>query len=88
MSQSTLVPESATILAVDDVEASRYAVARTLKIAGFTVLEAATGTQALEMARQRPDLIVLDIRLPDIRDSRSAAGSGRTRRRPRSPSST
>ena len=35
--------------------------------AGFEALEAATGTDALECAtRQRPSLVVLDVRLPDL----------------------
>ena len=54
-----------TILYVDDTEAQRYAVSRVLKRAGFRVLEAATGRQALEMA-VGPDLIILDVNLPDV----------------------
>ena len=55
-----------TILHVDDDEANRYAVTRSLVKAGFTVTEAADGTTALRLAAGRPDLIILDVRLPDI----------------------
>ncbi|HEU4829102.1 MAG TPA: response regulator [Gemmatimonadales bacterium] len=55
------------LLIVDDTEANRYAVARHLRANGFTVREAATGRDALaEVERETPDMIVLDIRLPDI----------------------
>ncbi len=55
------------ILHVDDNEGSRYAVTRTLILAGFEVGEAVTGLQALEMARDtQPDLVLLDVHLPDI----------------------
>ncbi len=55
-----------TILLVDDNDAQRYAVAKTLKSSGFKVLEASTGKQALEKARMGIDLVILDINLPDI----------------------
>lgn len=60
------VTNKTTILVVDDNEANLYAVSRTLRTAGFNVLEAATGTQALEMANRKPDLVILDVLLPDI----------------------
>ncbi|MGC4030503.1 MAG: response regulator [Tepidisphaeraceae bacterium] len=54
------------ILHVDDDEANRYAVTRSLRRAGFDVTEAATGGDALRQVQQKPDLIILDVRLPDI----------------------
>jgi signal transduction histidine kinase len=55
------------ILNVDDTEAARYAKSRVLARAGFRVIEAATGTEALEMAqREMPHLVLLDVKLPDI----------------------
>lgn len=54
------------ILNVDDYEAGRYASSRVLRQAGFAVVEAATGADALKLALQRPDLIVLDVHLPDM----------------------
>jgi PAS domain S-box-containing protein len=57
----------ATILNVDDNEGSRYSKARILRSAGFTVLEAGTGDGALRMAtEQLPDLLLLDVHLPDM----------------------
>src|SRR5581483_9869231 len=44
----------------------RYSVARRLRDAGFHVIEAGTGAEALRLARQDPVLITLDINLPDI----------------------
>ncbi len=55
------------ILNVDDDEGSRYAVSRVLERAGFEVGEAASGEEALLIARrERPDLVLLDVNLPDI----------------------
>ena len=55
------------ILVVDDNEAGRYAVGRVLRQAGFEVTEAGTGGEALRRAtRDQPDLVLLDVRLPDI----------------------
>ena len=57
---------SPTILYVDDTEAQRYAVSRVLRRAGFEVTQASSGHQALEMSASGPDLVVLDVNLPDI----------------------
>jgi signal transduction histidine kinase len=58
---------SATILNVNDDDATRYLSTRTLKMAGYQVLEASTGEEALLLAeRERPDVVVLDVKLPDI----------------------
>jgi PAS domain S-box-containing protein len=57
----------ATILVVDDTEAIRYAKVRTLRRAGYSVLEAADGGGALALAAEaRPVLVLLDVKLPDI----------------------
>lgn len=55
-----------TILNVDDTEAQRYATSRVLRHAGFDVLEAETGQKALERILDRPDLVILDVNLPDM----------------------
>src|ERR1700746_3489664 len=55
-----------TILHVDDTDAQRYAIARVLRHAGFEVLEARTGQQALDIVKRLPDLVILDVNLPDI----------------------
>ena len=51
---------------VDDNPASLYSTSRILRSAGFEVIEATTGTDALAAADQDVGLIVLDINLPDI----------------------
>jgi PAS domain S-box-containing protein len=54
------------ILFVDDQESDRYVVGRLLRREGFEVKEAATGKETLRLAMEIPDLIILDIRLPDL----------------------
>ena len=55
-----------TILNVYDDDAGRYAISKTLQHSGFQVKEASTGQEALRMAQEEPDLILLDVNLPDI----------------------
>ena len=56
-----------TILNVNDNEAARYATTRILHRAGFKVLEASTGGEALQITREDlPPLVILDINLPDL----------------------
>jgi signal transduction histidine kinase len=57
---------NSTILAVDDNDALRYSLLRTLEAGGYSVIEARTGAEALKMADHSPDLITLDVRLPDF----------------------
>ena len=59
-------PLPATVLYVDDDEFSRRAVHLILGGAGFRVKEAATGRDALRLAGEKPDLVLLDVNLPDI----------------------
>ncbi|HEY6135612.1 MAG TPA: response regulator [Rubrivivax sp.] len=59
-------PSEHELLIVDDDPASRYATQRRLAAAGFRVLEAATGAEALAYANSSLSAIVLDIHLPDI----------------------
>ena len=54
------------ILNVDDNDAGRYAVTRTLRQAGFEVSEAVNGTEALHKVMEKPDLVILDVNLPDL----------------------
>ncbi len=56
---------NATILVVDDNEPHRYFMVRTLEEAGFRVVQANTAALALERASERPDLVLLDVHLPD-----------------------
>jgi PAS domain S-box-containing protein len=56
----------AAILHIEDDPANRYATGRVLQREGFSVREAATGTEGLELLREGPDLVILDVRLPDL----------------------
>jgi PAS domain S-box-containing protein len=57
----------AVVLHVDDSRVSRHLVTRILHQAGFEVLEAETGKEGLRlMAERRPDLVILDVNLPDM----------------------
>jgi two-component system cell cycle response regulator DivK len=54
-----------TILVVEDQEDNRQILRDLLASAGFRMIEAHDGQQAVTMARlQRPDLILMDIQLP------------------------
>ena len=55
-----------TILIVDDNEINRYTTSRILRQAGYLTIEAACGQEALAKARTHPDLVLLDVNLPDI----------------------
>jgi PAS domain S-box-containing protein len=56
-----------TLLNVDDYAPGLYARSRALRQAGFTVLEAATGTEALRLvAEHKPALVLLDVNMPDM----------------------
>jgi signal transduction histidine kinase len=55
-----------TVLTVDDNDAIRYSLTRYLREAGYQVIEARTGAEALELAHRDPTLITLDINLPDM----------------------
>lgn len=55
------------ILNVDDTDAARYAKSKILTRAGFRVIEAKNGTEALIRAKEaQPNLILLDTKMPDI----------------------
>jgi two-component system NtrC family sensor kinase len=54
------------ILYCDDTEEQRYAMRRILEGSGFTVIEAATGKEALEKIHADVLAVVLDVKLPDI----------------------
>ncbi|HEV3256509.1 MAG TPA: response regulator [Gemmataceae bacterium] len=57
---------SPTILHVDDDADARYVLAWLLRDAGFQVTEAATGADALRLVAEEPDLVLLDVHLPDL----------------------
>ncbi|MDQ1484511.1 MAG: two-component system, OmpR family, response regulator [Actinomycetota bacterium] len=61
------MPPSQRVLVVDDEANIAELVATALRYEGFDVTTASTGTQALEaVITSRPDLVVLDVMLPDL----------------------
>ncbi len=59
------VDENANVLVVDDEGAIRYSVSKTLQRVGYTVNEASSGEEALEMLGAHPyDVVLTDIRMP------------------------
>lgn len=56
-----------TILIAEDHLDSREALSALLEAFGFRVVPAANGSQAVDLARQqRPDLILMDIMMPEL----------------------
>lgn len=55
-----------TVLIIDDDEAKRHAVAKILRKAGYLIREGETGADALRLAAEKPALIILDVKLPDV----------------------
>ena len=62
-----MISHNAIVLVVDDQDSGRFVKAQLLRRAGYTVYEAGTGRETLDMARSASiDLVVLDVNLPDI----------------------
>lgn len=60
-------PIEASIVVVDDEPSIRELLVASLHFAGFDVATAASGSEAIEVIEKtQPDLIVLDVMLPDI----------------------
>ena len=58
---------SATILVVEDEVDLLFTIALSLELNGYRVVKAASGEEALTIVdEERPDAVVLDIRLPGI----------------------
>ena len=55
-----------TVLIIDDDEAKRHAIAKILRKAGYAIREGATGAEAIRLAAEKPDLVILDVKLPDV----------------------
>ena len=77
-------PQAPLVLIVDDSDKNRKLAREVLRAAGFRTLEAARGNEAIAVAAERrPDLILLDLRLPDMdgtevaRKLRGGAETGR-----------
>lgn len=60
-------PNDLTILLVEDSEDTRYFMRLELEHCGYSVIEAADGKTAVELALQeRPDIILMDLSLPNV----------------------
>jgi CheY-like chemotaxis protein len=74
------------VLIVDDNEKNRKLAASVLSSAGFETLEAASGAEGVVLATERvPDVILMDLRLPDMdgtEAARTLEGDERTARIP------
>jgi CheY-like chemotaxis protein len=67
------------ILIVDDVATNRIVMKVKLVDACYTVDQADSGAAALRLVEEtRPDLVILDVLMPDMSGWKSAAGSRRT----------
>ena len=54
-----------TVMVVEDFEDNRFMMRRLLEMSGYRVVEAVNGQEAVEVAaRERPDLILMDLSLP------------------------
>jgi len=66
-STAELAPASPLVLVVDDEKATRELIARGLEKEGFRLLAAASGDEALRLAREKkPDVISLDVLMPGM----------------------
>ena len=65
--QALPMPDSSTILLVDDEDSVQKLLAYPLERDGFTVVQARDGQEALDrFAEQHVDLVVLDLMLPKV----------------------
>jgi CheY-like chemotaxis protein len=65
---------SKKILLVDDNDEVRELLALFMKRLGYTVFEAATGLEAIDLASTvEPDLIMMDLRLPEMNGAETTA---------------
>lgn len=65
MSRASVQATAALVLVVDDFEDNRAMYAEYLRFAGYRVIEAGDGREAVERARESlPDIVVMDLSLP------------------------
>jgi two-component system cell cycle response regulator DivK len=78
--------EPPLVLIVDDNARNLKLAGDVLGAAGFRILEAATGAEAIALANERlPDVVLMDLRLPDMDGAdavRELRGGARTARIP------
>src|SRR5690606_1135827 len=67
MEEPAFTKSALTVLIVDDEELLVRSCARILEHEGYTVQQASRGREALDlMRRQRPDIVLTDLMLPDV----------------------
>lgn len=54
------------LLVVDDSQSTRLAISRILKTAGYEVITAINGIEAIDMLAEEPSLMVLDVNMPGL----------------------
>ena len=65
--QHIMTATKSRILYIEDNPGNRTLVRRVLEVEGYTILEAPDGPTGLELAQaQLPDLILMDINLPEV----------------------
>jgi PAS domain S-box-containing protein len=65
--QRRIVFEPATVLVADDLEVNRQLIIEALRPSALTISEATNGVEAIFLAReQRPDMILMDIKMPEM----------------------
>ena len=78
--------ERPLVLIVDDNEKNLKLARDVLRVAGFRTLEAASGTEGIALAAQHlPDVILMDLRLPDMNGADAARNLGERARTARIP---
>jgi len=61
-----MADESPRVLFIEDDVGKRYVIARQLRAVNFDIVEAATGSEGLAMLTPEFDIVILDMRLPDM----------------------
>jgi two-component system, cell cycle response regulator DivK len=68
-----VISDRPLVLIVDDNDRNRKLAGDVLRLARFRTLEAATAAEGLALASEhRPDVILMDLRLPDLDGSEAA----------------
>jgi two-component system, cell cycle response regulator DivK len=79
-------PESPLVLIVDDNHKNLKLARDVLRAAGFRTLEAESGTEGMALATEHlPDVILMDVRLPDMDGGDAARALGNAARTARIP---
>jgi two-component system, cell cycle response regulator DivK len=76
-SEGSANDERSLVLIVDDNEKNLKLASDVLRVAGFRTLDAASGAEAITLAAEhRPDVILMDLRLPDMDGTEAARRLG------------